>query len=166
MLEIGINTYVDVDFVDDFVFTFYEGDVKNYWNSLNENQKMYYIMHSFAIMDSQKYIGKRMYTEQETEFPRISRLETQFDGINDPDELDELFQIAQAEILVSILDVQGTGHGGMALIAKLKQGLVSFSLDGFSESYSNSVRPEELALISPKAHMLLRKWLHGSFSVL
>jgi len=164
MLEIGKNTYIDVAGADWYISTVYAGNqqVTDFWDNLTGDAKEKYLQLAMEIMESQKWTGHRKFTLQETEFPRVNRETSQIGGSFTGD-INPTWGDAQVEILVGIIDIPSNA-GRSARLVRQREGVVSFSLDGFSETYDKSMRGEELESISKRAYMLLRRWLSGSYS--
>jgi hypothetical protein len=168
MLKIGENTYIDVEFVDDYIskLTKTNPEAKAFWDELEDAEKEYYIMYSMAVMDNQKYIGQRAFRGQPTEFPRIPRGSrwlgywdlTTFEGY------EPFVKTAQTEVLIGMLDIP-VNQARNDRLGRRREGVVAFSLDGFSETYDKLKPTDVVDSISPKAFILLTRWLDGSFSV-
>lgn len=164
MIVVGENSYIDVNYMDEYISKYagFQSPVIEAWDNLEDEQKEMLLIKSAIEIDSLDFIGCKKYKNQVLQLPRHTDITSVCkDGVW---EFNNYIKFAQAENVVSLIEAKYTGNGGRA--KRILEGVKSFSLDGFSETYGDVVDTRLSRVSSPESIKFLSSWLNGGFDIL
>ena len=179
MIEINIDTYVNVAEADEYVRKYYlETDEKNAaWAEMTEAQKETALRKAAMAIDSVIYPGRKKDSDQEMEFPRcykngyyfpLSWYETytkEGGAWHCMAEVPEKIKHAQVEEALEMACPTGDSQDFEAFNGSVR----SFSIGGLKENYGAgygaSVNTVKTALRSKRAQRWMSRYAGGGFDV-
>lgn len=185
-LEVGTNSYVTIEYADDFFNARY-GDEENRWTNLTEYQKEIVLIQAAQLIDALPFKGIKNSLDQPMAFPRslVSKHNVEFvkssvKNIVNPNTIDvgypqdpyyrvegltvyldvgtpEAVRIAQCEEAAYLLEVQSSSGFKSAL-----SGITSVTVGPVRETYDVGKVFQANTYVAPIVKTLLRPYLAGS----
>ena len=151
MLEVGINSYCDLEFANEY----FGGKLySEKWDEANETTREKALKEACKRVDRIRFNGKKLKDEQPLQFPRVLGrvvgLSLQV-SVGIPEEIKQ----AQCEEALALLE-----RGNSPRTKAQEQGVVSLRIGEMAEEYDRKVRPSRLHSI--EAWELLKGYVVGS----
>lgn len=176
MLEIDKNSYIDIDYADRYLDSYYSENnpIFAHWSVLTDKEKERYLLLSMAQLEKLQFIGKAVNVNQPLQFPRFINT-----GVccahypirlvmnnTVPTEVKE----AQAENALGIINAEINAVSDKQFMTMQSLGAVKNTKYnkreagdlGFGEELKSG-SSTTVKLSSVKAYELLKNWLNGGF---
>lgn len=160
MLEIGVNTYASIKEVESYIISSYGEDSEyfTYWDELDSTSKEMLLKKSLMQIENLPFTGVRKYKNQALEFPRTHGNQEELVGsITIPD----FAKFAQIDNAIAMFTV-GRNSEMQNRVALQRNGVTSFKLGDFSETYGNS-NGSILELADQQIIKYFTNWLYGGY---
>ncbi len=160
MLEVGKNSYVNVEDADAYVTGHYRSNSKDRqrWEGLETEDKEILLVGACAEIELLTFCGRKAGTNQVLAFPRLPMQYGQ------PQQAPAVVTAAQIELALWLSDDVRQAEAGQRQSLQM-QGVQSFSLGDLSESYTPSAVGKLGTLLCPKAARLLSPYMTGGYAL-
>lgn len=165
MLTIGVNTYVSVGEVSSYIQNTYGEDstVFAYWDGLEQGAKEMFLTKSLLQLEALPYVGRRKFKNQVLEFPRTTASCQEELKTSMNDEIPTFIKYAQIDNAIAMFNI-AENQENKQRISLQKNGVSSFSLGDFSETYQgNSISLYNVA--DQNIITYVNHWLSGGYKV-
>ena len=143
MLEVGINSYCDIEFANEY----FGGKLySEKWDEANETTREKALKEACRKIDRLAFTGCKESAEQPLQFPRV------------PGGIPEAVKAAQCEEALALLE-----YGNSARAKAQEQGVVSLRIGELSEEYDRKAKAGKLH--SSEGYELLKPYLLGAVSI-
>ena len=143
MLEVGINSYCDIEFANEY----FGGKLySEKWDEANETTREKALKEACSKVDRLAFTGCKESAEHPLQFPRV------------PGGIPEAVKAAQCEEALALLE-----YGNSARAKAQEQGVVSLRIGELSEEYDCKAKAGKLH--SSEGYELLKPYLLGAVSI-
>jgi hypothetical protein len=156
-MQVNKDSYVTLDEANAYINSRYPSKSKDAtrWASLSDEDKEAYLLTACAQLELLPWQGRAASSDQPMMWPRLPYQYLRANGAPDP------VKDAQIELALWLSDEAKRSKQGMRRELQ-EQGVTSFSLDGLSETYADTVA-QPVTLACEKAKTLVSRYLSGSY---
>lgn len=180
MLEIGNNSYVDLEFANAYVekYNIWNAPLRVHWSVLTDDEKESYLHASLSQIEKLKFIGRKVIMRQPLQFPRyisqqnlVGCYHTFKFGIQDGTTTEIPIDVQEAQVenalgiiseqISAISDKQFMTLQSLGAVKNTKYNKREAGDIGFSDELKGGTGHVEIA--SLRAYQLLKPYVGGTF---